>query len=776
MIARHQRRRPTFFWQGLFIVLPVFVLALVGLLSLRQDRLLVEQEAKARAQEIADDLARKIWEELNHPGPADTKLLQENHRALYLNTVHVTYSEPADTNLFSPVFRIDELGRLTDPRDYSSTPLPQPFDETKLDPEQRQLWQAAQADEFRETNLDAAVEAYRKFMAARPAPEFAAANFNLGLLLLKQGNNQAAAEFFALVATNFPDAALESGLPAGPLAKLKLLELARSDTNQVLPWDLQDLEALCSNAVYRPTLLTPRLLAAVADLKAQADGSLPATKWQNVWQNHEQARRLYRAARKKWFTKSDDTPLIPTATWIDLEGSWLAIWTSSSEHAYLCRAEPDVRSILQVIVQNKSLSDYLAIGLEIAGRPFSFHNSGRAGLLTSPGRLDSRERPPDVSAANEPGKEEVAAHAAKANSISTAARKPVLATVTKPGVGGDVLKVDVLLSDPAALFARQHARTAWFGLLIAVSAGAALGGLFAAWRAFQRQLRLNELKSNFVSSVSHELRAPIASVRLMAEGLESGRIKDESKRTEYFRFIVQECRRLSSLIENVLDFSRIEQGRKEYEFEPTDMVALVQQTGRLMEPYAAERQMTIAVQIDQTQLSTLSSRPIVDGRALQQALVNLLDNALKHSPAGSTVTVGLEIVGAAGSYAGRTCNEPGSAENPSTVTHQPSTITNLPSLLHLWVEDPGEGIPPEEHERIFERFYRRGSELRRETQGVGIGLSIVQHIVEAHGGKVSVRSAVGKGSRFTIELPLASDCTCASRVDSGVPPESLAPN
>ena len=774
MIARHQHRRPTFFWQGLLSSCRSSCwLWLACSRCARTDSGRAGSESPY--QEIADDLARKIWEELNHPGPADTKLLQENHRALYLNAVHVTYSEPADTNLFSPVFRIDELGRLTDPRDYSSTPLPQPFDETKLDPEQRQLWQAAQADEFRETNLDAAVEAYRKFMAARPAPEFAAANFNLGLLLLKQGNNQAAAEFFALVATNFPDAALESGLPAGPLAKLKLLELARSDTNQVLPWDLQDLEALCSNAVYRPTLLTPRLLAAVADLKAQADGSLPATKWQNVWQNHEQARRLYRAARKKWFTKSDDIPLIPTATWIDLEGGWLAIWTSSSEHAYLCRAEPDVRSILQVIVQNKSLSDYLAIGLEIAGRPFSFLQ-WEGGTADEAGRLDSRERPPDVSAANKPGKEEDAGQATKANSLSTAARKPVLATVTKPGVGGDVLKVDVLLSDPAALFARQHARTAWFGLLIAVSAGAALCGLFAAWRAFQRQLRLNELKSNFVSSVSHELRAPIASVRLMAEGLESGRIKDESKRTEYFRFIVQECRRLSSLIENVLDFSRIEQGRKEYEFEPTDMVALVQQTGRLMEPYAAERQMTIAVQIDQTQLSTLSSRPIVDGRALQQALVNLLDNALKHSPAGSTVTVGLEIVGAAGSYAGRTCNEPGSAENPSTVTHQPSTITNLPSLLHLWVEDPGEGIPPEEHERIFERFYRRGSELRRETQGVGIGLSIVQHIVEAHGGKVSVRSAVGKGSRFTIELPLASDCTCASRVDSGVPPESLAPN
>ena len=97
------------------------------------------------------------------------------------------------------------------------------------------------------------------------------------------------------------------------------------------------------------------------------------------------------------------------------------------------------------------------------------------------------------------------------------------------------------------------------------------------------------MKSNFVSSVSHELRAPIASVRLMAESLERGKVAGGEKQDEYFRFIVQECRRLSSLIENVLDFSRIEQGRKQYEFEPTDLAALTRETVKLMEPYAEEK-------------------------------------------------------------------------------------------------------------------------------------------------------------------------------------------
>jgi Osmosensitive K+ channel histidine kinase len=308
------------------------------------------------------------------------------------------------------------------------------------------------------------------------------------------------------------------------------------------------------------------------------------------------------------------------------------------------------------------------------------------------------------------------------------------------------MRVNILLTSPTALFKRQSDRTFWFGSVVAASTLAAFVGLFSAWRAFNRQQELADMKSNFVSSVSHELRAPIASVRLMAESLERGKIADAPKQQEYFRFIGQECRRLSSLIENVLDFSRIEQGRKQYDFEPTDLLALVQQTLKLMEPYASERQ--IHLDLQNLQSSTCNLELSLDGRAIQQALINLLDNAIKHSPNGQTISIVLE-----------------SMPDASLSAHAPvlrsafgegrSRNTQYASAVRISVIDHGPGIPPEEHEKIFERFYRLGSELRRETQGVGIGLSIVKHIVEAHGGRVLLQSAPGQGSRFTIELPFA---------------------
>lgn len=283
--------------------------------------------------------------------------------------------------------------------------------------------------------------------------------------------------------------------------------------------------------------------------------------------------------------------------------------------------------------------------------------------------------------------------------------------------------VAVFLNDPQALFNQVRNRSLLFACLVLGAAAAALLGLWNARRAFERQHQLSELKSDFVSSVSHELRAPLASVRLMAESLRLGKITDPTRQQEYYGMIDSECRRLGSLIENVLDFARIERGHKHYEFAPVELESLVRETVRLMEPYAAAREVSLSLRIDSENLDA-GAPPEWDGRAVHQALLNLIDNAAKHSQPGQTVDIRVSA----------TSRDPG---------HR----------IQITVEDRGPGIPSEDHQRIFEPFFRRGSELRRDTQGAGIGLAIVRHVAEAHGGRVLVESSPGAGSRFTLDLP-----------------------
>lgn len=293
-------------------------------------------------------------------------------------------------------------------------------------------------------------------------------------------------------------------------------------------------------------------------------------------------------------------------------------------------------------------------------------------------------------------------------------------------------EVGVRLTNAEAFYAGHRRRLIGFGALLGgtmVTAGVAT---MATRRALWRQQQLNREKSNFVSSVSHELRAPLGSIRLLAEGLERGTVQTEDRRQEYFRLIGRETRRLGALVENVLDYSRIEQGRKRYEMESTDVASLVRDTVRLVERGAGSREVVIALSgIEGEATSTGAGvwELRVDGRAIQQALLNLVDNAMKHAPEGSTIQVGV--------------TRGASAQGPGKR-----------GWCRISVRDEGPGIPEEDQRRIFEPFYRRGSELRRETEGIGIGLSIVRHVVEAHDGHVEVVSEVGRGATFVLVLPV----------------------
>ncbi|HXJ97065.1 MAG TPA: HAMP domain-containing sensor histidine kinase [Terriglobia bacterium] len=267
-------------------------------------------------------------------------------------------------------------------------------------------------------------------------------------------------------------------------------------------------------------------------------------------------------------------------------------------------------------------------------------------------------------------------------------------------------------TDIDALARASFEKGVWFTALVAA---VLLAGIALIVRAAVRELKLAEVKQTFVSNVSHELKTPLALIRLFAETLELGRAKTSEKAQEYYRIIHHESRRLSQLIDNILDFSRIEAGSREYRFVSVDLVGVARAVVASYEYQIRAGGFELVTDFEPGVL-----RVHADPDAISQAILNLLNNAVKYSDKTRQITV---------------------------------TVRTAGSMALVEVADRGIGIPVSEQKRIFEKFYRVSTGLVHETKGSGLGLALVKHIVEAHHGSVSVESASGKGSRFTIALP-----------------------
>ena len=246
-----------------------------------------------------------------------------------------------------------------------------------------------------------------------------------------------------------------------------------------------------------------------------------------------------------------------------------------------------------------------------------------------------------------------------------------------------------------------------------------IGGLVLTRHIVSKEMALARLKSDFVSNVSHELRTPLALIRLYAETLELGRITTSDKKQQYYRIIRKESERLSALINNILDFSRIEAGRKEYEFRATDIAELVRNTLDSYRYQIEQQGFAFEENIDADLPAVY-----VDREAIARALVNLMNNALKYSCEQKFLGVKLY------------------RDN---------------GRVKLEVADRGIGIARRDQTKIFEKFYRAGDPLVHNTKGSGLGLSLVRHITQAHGGDISVESTPGKGSKFILSIPLGSE-------------------
>jgi signal transduction histidine kinase len=251
---------------------------------------------------------------------------------------------------------------------------------------------------------------------------------------------------------------------------------------------------------------------------------------------------------------------------------------------------------------------------------------------------------------------------------------------------------------------------------LGVLAGATL---FVAWllgRDLRRELHVSELRSQFVSSVSHELKTPLTSIRMLAETLQMGRGRDAKTESEYLDTIVNECERLSRLVDGVLLFSKAEQGKMVCHFRPLAAAETVHAAARSLEYTLAQKGFRLKIEIEPG-LPRLRG----DHDALEQALLNLLGNAMKYSGDARDIEV---------------------------------TVKREDGRAAIGVTDHGAGIAAAEQTRIFEKFYRAATPENQHIPGTGLGLALVAQIVKAHGGEVRVRSAPGEGSTFSLLLPL----------------------
>jgi len=265
-------------------------------------------------------------------------------------------------------------------------------------------------------------------------------------------------------------------------------------------------------------------------------------------------------------------------------------------------------------------------------------------------------------------------------------------------------------------------------LLLSLALVVVAGVLFAARMAIQ-EVRLAEARSNFVANVSHDLKTPLALIQLFAETLHLGRARSADKAREYYAIINTEARKLSSLINNVLDFSRIESGFRMYRLEPVNLGEVVQRIVHGFDAQFAHHRFQVSFEVSPSLPTVLA-----DAEAVELAVSNLLSNAMKYSGEARDIDV---------------------------------AVRGRPRTVDVSVRDRGIGIPKRLHRKIFRKFFRIDVEGGPGTpRGCGLGLAIVDQVMKAHGGRAIVESEPGRGSTFILSFPVPKEHRARDQEDS----------
>lgn len=696
----HQRRRIVLLF-GLGIVLPSLLLGYLAFRGIQNDRALLEKERLEETRRIADRIVSEVDDAITAIEDALAKTAADHSGKPSVETARALEKPLAEQffylqDLKEVRFPLARLLYVADGRREDASSFP-----ADLSGSVEIL--AAQRLEFREKNYPRALVAYRQALQRADDPPLKGAILNaVARVQKKSGLLQEAVSTYENIVQDYGRVVISEGIPLGPSAGLEICALSR---------ELQDVakSLRASFGLYR---------------------SLVHGEW------------ILESAEFEFFIRRVKS-LIDENMVRQAPGADLSALRSEMQSLEVEEAEQRLRTE-RVLVFQESAVPALEAGISAGpGEPdrptlrmplrigrYSFLVSllkSRV-LDTPPGRIwgvifDSERLREDVL---RPALSRLMTAGETAWVVQGRDGVPLMSTQPLPS-GPAAVRADfpshfpdwtLEFHQPPPRLIRTFllSRRGLYFFVFLLIAGILAFGLVLTTRSVTHELELARMKSDFVSTVSHEFKSPLTSIRQLTEMLQSGRVPSEERRQKYYDVLLEQSERLAMLTDNILSLAKIEEGRAEFAFETADISVLLTEVVTSIQERVRHEGFDIGLNVGEA-LPLLA----VDRTALSQAVTNLIDNAIKYSGDSRRISVSVSLEAQA---------------------------------LIIAVHDFGVGIKKEDIPRVFERFYRGGDELTRTVKGSGLGLTLVKEIVAAHRGNVQVESEPGKGSVFSIRLPL----------------------
>ncbi|MCJ7487476.1 MAG: HAMP domain-containing histidine kinase, partial [Candidatus Aminicenantes bacterium] len=691
----HQRRRIVLLF-GAGIVLPSLLLGYLAFRGIQNDRALLEKEKLEETRRTADLVVGTVDNEITAAETALAKVVAAHSGTPSPGLPSALEKLAAGIPLVEQVCYLQHLRNISFPiarllyipdgrRETGPSPLADPGNSAEI--------QNAQRLEFQEKDYPKALAAYRKALQHANDPRLAGMILNfIARAQRKSGLLQEAVSTYESIVLEHGGAVIPGGIPLGPSASLEICGLSR---------ELED--------------YTKCLQASVGLYR-----SLLRPEW-----NLEKTEYEFFVGRTKSLIEEFISSPPPGLDLPALRKELQVLRDEETESRIgterMIVFEQGAAPALEAKIAGSPEASYppfARLALDIGNLPYLVSvqrptaRAGEAsdkawGIIIDAARLREKVLRPALHD-HFPSGETVWAVKGRDGTVMLSSGNPAAGPVTFRTIfASNVPDWALEFHQPPPRLIRTFllSRRGLYSFVFLLIAGILVFGLVLTVRAVSHELELARMKSDFVSTVSHEFKSPLTSIRQLAEMLQSGRVPSEDRRQKYYDVLLEQSERLALLTDNILSLAKIEEGRAEFAFEPTDVSVLLTEVVTSIQERVRHESFDIKLNVEGA-LPLLAA----DRAALSQAVTNLIDNAIKYSGDSRRISVSASLEKQA---------------------------------VAIAIQDFGVGIKKEDIDKVFERFYRGGDELTRTVKGSGLGLTLVREIIAAHRGKIHVESEPG---------------------------------